>query len=446
MFGGMGGAGGGGADLAPVTPPAATSEAVASGGEPSPKTFGAFTDPDGRIASYSAAITSVVGSTAIASGSGLGAYTVSGSDDGDSYALRLTALDSEGEPLATAVHVVDIAVAEYEPLVPPATPAAQALASGVTSSAVISWGSPTGGSGSTTHETVLTQDVGAGASLSAGAVIGLEDGDVCRVRRTWTDAVTGQTVSAVTTVSVAAAAGGDFSYVQKTSLDLTGLTAGGPWSSGTQNIVKAGNTVITATVSRSGSTNGVVEAGSGGVRVYASSGTGQINCALALDTLLGTNDAFFTAGLVVLQIGLTIDTSIIVPASGSYMLVGVSNLTGQGQAFAGILFNFAGAGNVNAFVIYDNVTGSSQYSGAYPSEALITIEIYGGRASRVRLDVGTDTPVAPGLNLANVFPGQPVLASSASQFFGTQFHALVSNKSNADMRVTALRVDRLEAV
>jgi len=135
-----------------------------------------------------------------------------------------------------------------------------------------------------------------------------------------------------------------------------------------------------------------------------------------------------------------------VPTSGSYMLVGASNLTGQGQAFVGIFFSFASAGNVNATAFYDNVTGSSQYSGAYPSEALITIEFYGGRASRVRLDVGTDTPVTPTLNLANVFPGQPVLASSAAQLFGTQFHCLVSNKANADMRVTALRVDRMEAV
>ena len=121
---------------------------------------------------------------------------------------------------------------EYDPLVPPSPPAAQALASGTTSSSAISWGSPTGGSGSTTTADVLTQDVGTGASLSGGAVIGLEDGDVCRVRRTWTDSTTGQTVSATTTVSVAAA-GGAFDWETLLDLDLTGanftartLTAG----------------------------------------------------------------------------------------------------------------------------------------------------------------------------------------------------------------------------
>lgn len=221
MFGGMGGAGAGAAaDPAPVTPPAATSEAVAADGAPAAKTFGAFTDPDGRIASYSAAITNAVGSTAIASGSGLGAYTVSGYANGDGYVLRLTALDASGNPLATAVHVVDIA-AEYDPLVPPSPPAAQALSSGTTSSSAISWGSPTGGSGSTTTADVLTQDVGTGASLSAGAVVGLEDGDVCRVRRTWTDTVTGQTVSATTVVAVAAA-GGAYGWETLLDLDLTG--------------------------------------------------------------------------------------------------------------------------------------------------------------------------------------------------------------------------------
>jgi hypothetical protein len=110
---------------------------------------------------------------------------------------------------------------EYDPLVPPSAPAAQALASGSTSSSAISWGSPTGGSGSTTTADVLTQDVGTGASLSAGAVVGLEDGDVCRVTRTWTDSVTGQAVSRTTTVSVAAA-GGAYDWETLLDLDLTG--------------------------------------------------------------------------------------------------------------------------------------------------------------------------------------------------------------------------------
>ena len=101
---------GGGGSTTPPTPPAATSEAVASGGSASAKTFGAFTDPDGVIASYSATITNTVGSTSV-SGSGLGPYSFSGSADGDSWVLELDALDSSARVVATAVHAVDVAAA-----------------------------------------------------------------------------------------------------------------------------------------------------------------------------------------------------------------------------------------------------------------------------------------------------------------------------------------------
>lgn len=99
----------------PVAPPAPTSESVAAGGTPASKTFGAFTDPDAQIASYSAAITNAVGSTTIASGSGLGPYDVSGFADGNGYTLALTALDASGDPLATALHSVVIATAGGSP-------------------------------------------------------------------------------------------------------------------------------------------------------------------------------------------------------------------------------------------------------------------------------------------------------------------------------------------
>jgi len=96
--------------VAPVEPPASTSEAVSAGGSPASKTFSAFTDTGSRISSYSASVTNAVGSTTV-SGSGLGPYTFSGSADGDSFALELDALDGSGNVLATAVHAVDVAAA-----------------------------------------------------------------------------------------------------------------------------------------------------------------------------------------------------------------------------------------------------------------------------------------------------------------------------------------------
>jgi hypothetical protein len=97
---------------AQVTPPATTTQSVAGGGSPSAVTFGAFTDPLGVIASYSAAISNVVGTTAVASGSGLGPYTFSGFANGNAFSLALNALDGTGQIVATAYHTVNIGLVE----------------------------------------------------------------------------------------------------------------------------------------------------------------------------------------------------------------------------------------------------------------------------------------------------------------------------------------------
>jgi hypothetical protein len=83
---------------------------VASGGSVTGWTFGAFTDPDGRIASYSATLVTVTGSGSL-SGTGLGPYSITGTADGDAYTVELDALDGDGGVLATAVHTVAIAQA-----------------------------------------------------------------------------------------------------------------------------------------------------------------------------------------------------------------------------------------------------------------------------------------------------------------------------------------------
>ena len=99
---------GGSAAPQPGTPPAPTSESVSAGGSPANKTFGSFTDPGSRINNFNATITNVVGSTSI-SGSGLGAYSFSGSADGNSFVVELDARDASNNILATAVHAVSIA-------------------------------------------------------------------------------------------------------------------------------------------------------------------------------------------------------------------------------------------------------------------------------------------------------------------------------------------------
>ena len=95
----------------PVTPPADTTELVTTGAAPAAFTFGVWTDPDGLIDSYSARIINAAGSTSIASGSGLGAYAVTGFTDASAYALALDALDSGSNVLGTAIREVTGTVA-----------------------------------------------------------------------------------------------------------------------------------------------------------------------------------------------------------------------------------------------------------------------------------------------------------------------------------------------
>lgn len=105
--GASGGAAPGGGST-PVTPPAAQSQTQPQGGSFAAVTFGAFTDSGGRISSYSASRTNVVGSGTI-SGSGLGPYSFSGTADGEVITVELDALDGSGNVLATAVFTGNIA-------------------------------------------------------------------------------------------------------------------------------------------------------------------------------------------------------------------------------------------------------------------------------------------------------------------------------------------------
>jgi hypothetical protein len=290
MFGGMGGLGsGGGADPAPVTPPAATSEAVAADGAPSAKTFSAFTDPDGRISSYSAAITNAVGSTAIATGSGLGAYTVSGYGNGNSYAIRLTALDADGDPLATAVHVVDIAATSYSALTPAAAPADQRLTAGTTSSSTITWGTPTGGSGSVSLAVTLDTVHASGTPALSGSgssrtVTGLSDGDVVLARGVWTDATTGETVEQAVAVSVAPAASGSLGWVTLSDYDLTSVdTASGVTTTTGDIALTVGSAAFVSLVDRTGSGTGTITPTNGTGVVVDTVGAGSRSMAITHD-------------------------------------------------------------------------------------------------------------------------------------------------------------------
>ena len=86
-----------------MQPPSPTSQKVTSDTPSITHTFNAFTDAGGIIDGYSSTIIAAQGSPS-ASGSGLGAYTVSVSG-GNSFSLLLNAL-SGSDIVATAVHSV----------------------------------------------------------------------------------------------------------------------------------------------------------------------------------------------------------------------------------------------------------------------------------------------------------------------------------------------------
>ena len=346
-------------------------------------------------------------------------------------------------PSASTVIPAVSAGSAYSALVPPSPPAAQALSSGTTSSSAISWGSPTGGSGSTTTADVLTQDVGTGASLSAGAVVGLEDGDVCRVRRTWTDTVTGQTVSATTTVSVAAAGGGAYDWAPKDAQSFAGLDTAGPWSSGSNNITDdAGATTIsTLTVTRSGSTNGTFEIDADGILATVSTGTGNTSGALDLDSMLGgTDQAWWEEGEVIIQAAYDLDAV----GASSYFIAGLSPLTTQGTGFRGIYVPTAGTLVVYGY--YDGTIGPTLHTGNFTSFR-VTVRVWKGRYVTVGFAAGTKTLVAPESADAGSFIGQPAAASGSAPVFTTVANWLTNVKTAiTGLRLCDIRVDRLEAV
>ncbi len=116
-----------------VTPPSPTSEAVAAGGSAADKTFSAFTDADGVIDHYGHEIVDAVGTVTATDGGSdntLGPWSFSGETDGDSFALILTAYDASGNPLASAVHQVDIAAPSADSIVTAPAATSEAVAAG----------------------------------------------------------------------------------------------------------------------------------------------------------------------------------------------------------------------------------------------------------------------------------------------------------------------------
>ena len=167
------------------------------------------------------------------------------------------------------------------------SPANQAKTAGSTS-ASISFATPTGGSGSFTGALSISQTVGSGASVggtpSSASVSSLEDGDVVVVSCTWTDSATGRTKVATCTVAVqTAVVGGEWT---STTYDFSDITAGSTTSVGTFTVYKAdGTTVLVSGVARkeTGSPGITVTWDTNGIGLALGSSAGSVLASVALD-------------------------------------------------------------------------------------------------------------------------------------------------------------------
>lgn len=166
------------------------------------------------------------------------------------------------------------------------SPAGQSKASGSTT-ASISFPTPTGGSGSFTGALSIAHVVGSGASVSgtpsSASVSSLEDGDVVVVSCTWTDDTTGRAKVATCTVSVAASASAPWS---STDYDFADITPGSTTTAGAFSIYRAdGTTLLLSGAMRkeTGTPSVTVSWDTSGVKLALASVAGSVLASVALD-------------------------------------------------------------------------------------------------------------------------------------------------------------------
>lgn len=215
-----------------VEPPAATKD---SDGTIGAKTFGAFTDPESRIASYSDQVVMITGTGGSASGSGLGAYTYSGIGAGEQAMHLLHALDVSGDVLATAVHGIAVPAAVADPpLIAAPAKATAALDDG---DQVVTFTDGASQGLSSTSASIVYGPSGHGASLSgsspslARTLTGIDTPGIYGIRLTGTNGDGSDSDTAIVEITSSAptadAGAGQQHSGGTVNLDGSGSTASG---------------------------------------------------------------------------------------------------------------------------------------------------------------------------------------------------------------------------
>lgn len=228
-------------------------------------------------------------------------------------------------PAASTVIPAVSAGASYSALTPAAAPADQSLTAGTTSSSSITWGTPTGGSGSVSLAVTLDLVRGGGTAALSGSgssrtVTGLADGDVVLARGVWTDSVTGETVEQAVAVAVAAAASGSLGWVTLADYDLTTVdTAAGITTTTGDIALTVSSAAFVSLVDRTGSGTGTITPTNGTGVVVETVGAGSRSMAITHDWAGDGVDASETP--VVIEAEYTLTTT----STGTNVIVGAAS-------------------------------------------------------------------------------------------------------------------------
>jgi len=349
--------------------------------------------------------------------------------------------------------VADGGGASYSALTPAAAPADQRLTAGTTSSSTITWGTPTGGSGSVSLAVTLDTVHASGSPALSGSgssrtVTGLSDGDVVLARGVWTDAVTGETVEQAVAVSVAQPTSGASWTVGAVDIDFTSADTLAGVNSGTLAVTTdSGGTALCSIVVDPSST-GVHTVGvtnGTGVVFVSPSGTGRITGAVDLAALLSLTPEDMLSSVICVQFavdGVDCDASNDVLR----LAVGTGTDAGDGTAKGGHRFIRASGTTVTPTTILDaaNTTWGSAIS--TPTEYVVSLYIIGGREVYATYDVGTTTLPAPSIAALGLARSTGTVATAAGdaptvvRFDGSPLYAQVSAGATATFNCRRVRV------
>ena len=413
-------------------------------------TFTAATGGSGSY-TYSAALVQTSGTGASLTGSGLGPYTVSGLADDDVVTVILTSTDAAGIAQAVTTTVI-ISVgfqATYTALVPGADPADQPLPAGSTSVSGITFTAPTGGSGGYSYAASLETAAGtpalSGSGLGPYGVTGLADGDIATIELTATDTgPVGQAVKAYSQVAVAVpTAAAQWQTIVDQS--LVGLDAGGPWSTGTQNLQFGGVTWATIEVVRAGVSNGTVSAGPAGVTLTASTGSGAIVASINLAPFfVGLAAGDFQKGPWLLQM---INESVTVAGANNYCMWGIGTANSLTDIATNTAYVQFVSPNYNLRTWRAGVSTQLLSSApASPVSSVVSVLLYGGRLAFIQPTLDTTTlPANPADSSGYNYTGTAAQTSATAQYFTTAinaFQAVIGNGSTNTTTLTRVRLLR----